>query len=143
MEVGAAHRAAGECIVGETHTSVGAVVDTELQVQPHQLLLHGTVRDVQHGGDGGHCGGWREGITVEHRRTQAEQHAALGEHINRGPAFRFSRSQDCQFAGPALGEHNRYVLGELLGMSDEEIAAAIREGGVTTAADLPEIKGAF
>ena len=71
------------------------------------------------------------------------RHAALGEHINRGPAFRFSRSQDCQFAGPALGEHNRYVLGELLGMSDEEIAAAIREGGVTTAADLPEIKGAF
>ena len=71
------------------------------------------------------------------------RHAALGEHINRGPAFRFSRSQDCQFAGPALGEHNRYVLGELLGMSDEEIAAAIQEGGVTTAADLPPMKGAF
>jgi len=71
------------------------------------------------------------------------RHQALGDHVNRGPAFHLSRSRDCQFAGPALGEHNRYVLGELLGLTDEEIAEAIREGGVSTAADMPPMKGAF
>jgi len=29
---------------------------------------------------------------------------------------------------PAFGEHNRYVLGELLGLSEEEIAGLEREG---------------
>ena len=70
-------------------------------------------------------------------------HAVIGEHINRGPAFRFSRSEDCQFVGPALGEHNDYVFRELLGMGEEEVAAATREGGISTAAELPPMKGTF
>lgn len=70
------------------------------------------------------------------------KHSVIGEHVNRGPAFRMSRSQDCQFAGPALGEHNDYVFRELLGMSGEEIAVGIAEGGITTDADLAPMKSA-
>jgi len=71
------------------------------------------------------------------------KHSVIGDHINRGPAFKMSRSEDCQFSGPALGEHNEYVFKELLGMTDEEMAEGIKEGGITTEADLPPMKGAF
>jgi benzylsuccinate CoA-transferase BbsF subunit len=71
------------------------------------------------------------------------KHTVIGDHINRGPAFKFSRSEDCQFSGPALGEHNEYVFKELLGMTNEEMAEGIKEGGITTNADLPPMKGAF
>jgi len=71
------------------------------------------------------------------------KHSVIGEHIYRGPAFKFSRSQDCQFAGPALGEHNDYVFKTLLGMTDQEVAEGINDGGITTDADLAPMKGAF
>jgi hypothetical protein len=54
-----------------------------------------------------------------------------------------SRSNDSQFAGPALGEHSEFVLTELLGMTREEVADAIKEGGITTQADMDPMKGAF
>lgn len=34
------------------------------------------------------------------------------------------------FAGPALGEHNRDVFGELLGLSDEQIGALVDDGAI-------------
>ena len=71
------------------------------------------------------------------------EHAVIGPHLNRGPAFKLSRSEDCQFAGPALGQHNDYVFRELLGMTEGEVAEAIGEGGITTEADLPPMKGTF
>lgn len=71
------------------------------------------------------------------------EHAVIGPHLNRGPSFKLSRSKDTQFAGPALGQHNDYVFSELLGMTEEELADAISEGGITTAADLPRMKGTF
>jgi benzylsuccinate CoA-transferase BbsF subunit len=71
------------------------------------------------------------------------EHAVIGPHLNRGPAFKLSRSEDCQFAGPALGQHNDYVFRELLGMTDREVTDAINAGGITTEADLPPTKGTF
>jgi len=71
------------------------------------------------------------------------KHSVIGEHVNRGPAFKFSRSEDCQFSGPALGEHNEYVFKNLLGMTDEEMAEGIKQGGITTEADMAPMKGAF
>jgi benzylsuccinate CoA-transferase BbsF subunit len=71
------------------------------------------------------------------------EHAVIGPHLNRGPAFKLSRSEDCQFAGPALGQHNGYVFKGLLGMTEEEVADAITAGGITTEADLPPMKGTF
>ena len=68
-------------------------------------------------------------------------HAVLGPHLNRGPAFKLSRSEDCQFAGPALGQHNDRVFKELLGMTEGEVAEAIAERGITTEADLPADEG--
>jgi len=45
------------------------------------------------------------------------------------PPWRFSATParvDCQ--GPCLGEHNRYVFGELLGIPQEEIERLERDG---------------
>ncbi len=69
-------------------------------------------------------------------------HSVIGPHIYRGPSFKMSRVPDAQFAGPAIGEHNEYVLKELIGLSDDEIAEAIIDGSITTDADLPELKSA-
>ena len=38
---------------------------------------------------------------------------------------------------PHLGEHNRYVLGELLALSKEEIAALEREGVTSATLEMP------
>ena len=71
------------------------------------------------------------------------KHSVIGEHFYRGPAFQLSNATDAQFPGPALGEHNEYVCKELLGLSDEEIAQAIIEGGITTDADAPPAISGF
>lgn len=65
------------------------------------------------------------------------QHSVIGEHIYRGPAFKLEKNTDGQFAGPAIGEHNEYVLKEVLGISDDEIADALVQGAITTENDLP------
>ena len=64
------------------------------------------------------------------------EHAVIGPHLNRGPAFKLSRSEDCQFAGPALGQHNDRVFRELLGMTEGEVGEAIDEHGITTAVSV-------
>ncbi|MFC2068985.1 CaiB/BaiF CoA transferase family protein [Chloroflexota bacterium] len=70
------------------------------------------------------------------------RHSVIGTHTYRGPSFKMSKTPDVEFAGPALGEHNEYVLKELLGLSDDEIAEALIDGSITTSADLPELKSA-
>lgn len=70
-------------------------------------------------------------------------HSLLGYHRIRACCFRLSKTPDRVFGGPALGEHNEYVLKELLGMSDDDVADALVEGGITTEADLTEITGAL
>lgn len=75
---------------------------------------------------------------IEHRGFFRQlKHSAIGFHTYRGPAFRLSKAPDCQFPGPALGEHNEWVLKDLLGLSDEEIAEGLIDGSITTDADLP------
>jgi crotonobetainyl-CoA:carnitine CoA-transferase CaiB-like acyl-CoA transferase len=51
-----------------------------------------------------------------------------------------SKTEGTWRAAPALGEHNEYVFKELLGMTDDEIADALIAGGITTDADLPEVR---
>lgn len=65
------------------------------------------------------------------------KHTVMKEHTYYGHGFKLSKSEDMLRAGPALGEHNEYVFRELLGMTDDEIADALIEGGITTDADLP------
>ena len=64
-------------------------------------------------------------------------HMVMGPIIRIGPASIFSRTTDVQFAAPTLGEHNGFVLGEILRLSEDEIAELYAEGAITTEADFP------
>lgn len=64
------------------------------------------------------------------------QHSVMGSVPYDGPAFRLPKTPDQQSASPALGEHNEYVLKEILGLSDDEIADLLVEGVITTEADI-------
>lgn len=58
-------------------------------------------------------------------------HSVAGEWEIEGPHWRLSESPGhVRLPAPAFGEHNRYVLSELLGLSDEEIEA-LESDGVT------------
>lgn len=71
------------------------------------------------------------------------EHHELGFHRVRSSAFSMSKTEQKVFGGPTLGEHNEYVLKELLGMNADQIADALADGGITTEADLPEITAAL
>ncbi len=56
------------------------------------------------------------------------QHPIIGERLTLSPPWRFSRTPaQIRRPGPLLGEHNQYVLGELLGMSGDEIERLVAE----------------
>lgn len=69
------------------------------------------------------------------------KHSVMGYHTYHKHGFKLSKADGTWFAGPALGEHNEYVFKELLGMTDDEIADVLINGGITTDADLPVIRG--
>jgi benzylsuccinate CoA-transferase BbsF subunit len=59
---------------------------------------------------------------------QSVNHPAIGENLTVSPPWRFSRTPTpIDGPGPLLGEHNQYVLGELLGMPSEEIEKLVAE----------------
>lgn len=67
-------------------------------------------------------------------------HPVIGTHTYNAPAYRLSRtSADVARPGPCLGEHNEYVLKDVLGFSDDEIAEMLVNGILTTDADAPRI----
>lgn len=56
-------------------------------------------------------------------------HPEAGTHLYPGVSWRMSRTQGrLRLPAPCFGEHNRYVFGELLGMSDEEVSRLADEG---------------
>ena len=60
---------------------------------------------------------------VERSVFQKVTHPLLGERAVPGPPWRFSDTPArVRRAAPLLGEHNRYVLHEILGMPEGEIA---------------------
>ncbi len=66
------------------------------------------------------------------------EHAVMGRHAYENLAFRFSKTPDRQGAAPAMGAHNEYVLKELLGFTEDDMADLYVEGVITTDADLPD-----
>jgi len=79
-----------------------------------------------------------EDSQMRHRGFLRElKHSVMGYHTYHAHGFKLSKTDGTWRAGPALGEHNEYVFKELLGMTDDEIADALIEGGITTDADLP------
>jgi benzylsuccinate CoA-transferase BbsF subunit len=69
---------------------------------------------------------------LEHRgHFVVLDHAEMGRHSVGTAVFRLSKCPNSpKFAAPLLGEHNEYVLKELLGISDEEIADLMAEGAL-------------
>ena len=60
---------------------------------------------------------------------ESVSHSVAGVWEVEGPHWRMSESPGrVRLPAPAFGEHNGYVFGELLGLSEEEIAALEREG---------------
>ncbi|HEY5713349.1 MAG TPA: CoA transferase [Allosphingosinicella sp.] len=58
-------------------------------------------------------------------------HAKLGTCDMPGPPLRYSAAEIRVEAPPMLGQHNREVFAEILGLSDEEIEALAAEGALT------------
>ncbi len=52
-------------------------------------------------------------------------------------AIGLSKCVDRMFRSPTMGEHNRYVLHDILGLSDDEIADLLVEKVITTYDDVP------
>lgn len=67
-------------------------------------------------------------------------HEEVGTHSYELPASRFSKMPHRkQTPAPLLGEHTDYVLGELLGYTDDQITELLIEGTITTDDDLPDL----
>jgi len=67
-------------------------------------------------------------------------HPEAGTHRYPGVSWRMSRTPGrLRLPAPCFGEHNRYVFGELLGMSDEELSRLADEG-VTASEPLPYLE---
>ena len=62
-------------------------------------------------------------VEVEHPTIGALKMPGIVPKLSRTPG-------QVAFAGPALGEHNRDVFGELLGLDDERIRALADEGAI-------------
>ena len=66
----------------------------------------------------------------ERGMLQEVDHPALGKRMVLGAPWKMSKVPWEVRQSPLLGEHNQYVLGELLGMSQEEIDRLVEEGVV-------------
>jgi len=64
------------------------------------------------------------------------EHKVIGPYSYERPSFHFSKMpHQQQRPSPLIGEHNEYVLRELLGYTDDEIAEFLINGAITTDAD--------
>jgi crotonobetainyl-CoA:carnitine CoA-transferase CaiB-like acyl-CoA transferase len=67
---------------------------------------------------------WSRGLFREVRNGSGENKLIVG------PSWTMSREATIDSAAPRLGEHNAYVLGEVLGLSDEEQAQLAAAGAL-------------
>ena len=76
---------------------------------------------------------------LKHREHFGElEHEEIGTYTYERPAMHFSKAPfPPQRPSPLIGEHTEYVLGELLGYTDDEIADLLIDGVITTDDDLP------
>lgn len=57
-------------------------------------------------------------------------HPEIGEYVAPGPPFKLSKSPAEVQRAPLLGEHNEYVVKELLGLADEEMVELMIDGAL-------------
>jgi crotonobetainyl-CoA:carnitine CoA-transferase CaiB-like acyl-CoA transferase len=85
----------------------------------------------------------KELLLDPHFRERGQFDVVDHPHVGKRPVQRHLAAKFSKFeasaAGPAplLGEHNREVLGGLLGLSDEELASLEEQGVIATAPNLP------
>ena len=83
--------------------------------------------------------GLYEDPQLKHRGFFVElDHTKMGPHHYDGFTFSLSKTPGkLRMPAPCLGEHNEYIYGEVLGLSEDEIGDLLVEGVITTEADLP------
>ena len=70
----------------------------------------------------------RDAHVLERGIIEEVEHPAMGKKKVLGPPWRFSKTPaEIRRPGPLLGQHNDYVLGELLGMSRQDIERLTEE----------------
>lgn len=75
---------------------------------------------------------------IKYRRAYRQlKHKEIGLVWRASPASNYSRTSNVQTAAPLLGEHNEYVFGEILNLSEKEIRNLYSQGAITTEKDLP------
>ncbi|MFC1847872.1 CaiB/BaiF CoA transferase family protein [Chloroflexota bacterium] len=58
-------------------------------------------------------------------------HPEIGKHIYQPPPYRLSKTPaELTMPAPCIGQHNEYILRDVLGMSDGEIADLVTAGGL-------------
>jgi benzylsuccinate CoA-transferase BbsF subunit len=69
---------------------------------------------------------------LNHRGTHIIlEHPEIGPHTYHPPPYRFSKTpHKLTMPAPCLGQHNEYVLKEILGMSDDEVADLLIAGAL-------------
>ena len=59
------------------------------------------------------------------------EHPEIGQHIYQPPPFKLSKTPaEITMPAPCLGQHNDYILKEVLGMSDDEVADLLIAGAL-------------
>lgn len=71
-----------------------------------------------------------EDVQLKHRSHYfVQNHMEVGDYKCDGPSFKLSRTPaEVRMPAPCLGQHNEYVMTELLGMSDEEFVSLLADG---------------
>ena len=69
---------------------------------------------------------------LNHRGTHTVlEHPEIGPHIYQPPPYRFSKTpHELTMPAPCMGQHNEYMLKEVLGMSDDEVAELLIAGAL-------------
>lgn len=69
---------------------------------------------------------------LNHRGTHVIlEHPEIGPHIYQPPPYRLSKTPpQLTMPAPCLGQHNEYILKEVLGMSDEEVSDLLIAGAL-------------
>jgi len=69
---------------------------------------------------------------LKHRGTHVIlDHPEIGPHIHQPPPYRMSKTPpELTMPAPCIGQHNEYVLKEVLGMSDDEVADLLIAGAL-------------
>jgi crotonobetainyl-CoA:carnitine CoA-transferase CaiB-like acyl-CoA transferase len=68
------------------------------------------------------------------------EHPVIGRHAYDAPSGRLSKTPYQMGPAPLIGQHNEYILKEVLGLSDNDVADLLIEGVITTEDDLPDFQ---